>query len=116
MSDDPTIRTTEELWKLIESMIGKGGLDRIASCSVGEVMKRKDAETRHHKHVVYKIHLYYGPFCVWKTRRKFSMKNPCYMCSRDVVQFIGKTLSDKRSPYYFNRKTGKWDHQMMIMM
>ena len=59
MKDD-TIRTTEEFWKLIESMIDEGGMGRVASCSVSEVMRRKDAEPRPHKHVVYKIHLYNG--------------------------------------------------------
>ena len=114
MSDD-TVRTTEELWKLIEDMIGKGGMDRIASCSVSEVMERKDAQRRAFKHVAYKIHLYYGPFCVWKSRRKLKTTCPVYMCKRDVVQFIAKALSDRKSPYCFNPKTGKWDHQMMVM-
>ena len=109
------VRTTEEFWKLIEGMVGKGDVSRVAACSVGEVIRRKDAESKPHKHVVYKIQLYYGPFCVWKSRRKFSIDNPVYLCHRDVVQFIGKALSDKKSPYYFNQKTGKWDHQMMVM-
>lgn len=114
MSDD-SVRTTDEFWKLIESMVGKGGMDRIASCSVSEVMRRKDAESRHYKHIVYKIHLYYGPFCVWKSRRKLSVENPVYMCRRDVVRFIGKALSDRKSPYCFNQKTGKWDHHRMVL-
>jgi hypothetical protein len=106
---DDAVKTTEEFWKLIESMVG------VASCSVSEVMRRLDGENHPHKHVVYKIHLYCGPFCVWKTRRKLKMENPIYVCRRDVIQFIGKALSDRKSPYYFNQKTGKWDHHMMVM-
>ena len=113
MKDD-SIKTTDELWELIESMVGKGDMSRVASCSVSEVMERKDAQTRAFKHVAYKIHLYYGPFCVWKSRRKFKATNPVYLCKRDVVQFIAHSLSHKKSPYFFNTKTGKFDHEMIV--
>lgn len=110
------IKTTEEFWTLIQSMVGKGGMERIASCSVSQVIRRKDGQAGHHYHIVYKIHLYYGPFCVWKSRRKLSMEYPVYMYRHDVINFISKSLSDRKSPYYFNQETGKWDLRPPMVM
>lgn len=107
------IDTTVEFILLLQDMIGKGGDGRVAHCSVSEVMNR-DVEGKSHKEKCYTIGLYYGPFLNHHDIKTFTMLNPSWLCKRDVVQFIAHSLSHKKSPYFFNAKTGKFDHEMIV--
>lgn len=109
MNND-NIEVTQQLYNIIKNCIGKGGLCRLARCSVSTVMYQNG-----NKNIIYKISLYIGPFISKREVVKFTIRNPVYMCRRDVLNFVVHALSHKKSPYFFNEKTGKFDYVMIPM-
>ena len=107
------INTTAKFYALLEDMIGKGGLQRIAHCSVSEVVER-DVTGKVDKAKYYTIGIYYGPFCSHHDIQTSTKLYPVWLCKRDAVQFIAHSLSHKKSPYFFNAKTGQFDLEMMV--
>lgn len=107
------INTTAKFYALLEDMIGKGGPERIAHCSVAEVVRR-DVEGKVSRDKCYTIGLYWGPFLNHHDIQTSTKFYPVWLCKRDAVQFIAHSLSHKKSPYFFNAKTGQFDHERIV--
>lgn len=106
------IERTKQLYDIIKNVIDKGGTCRIDYCSVAEVMYKNEND-KMLTEIEYTIGLATGPF--GGEVKEFNIKNPVYMCKRDILNFVVESLSNSKSPYFYNEKTGKFDYQMLVM-
>ena len=100
------IKDSVEFLELIMSLIENEDGQRLHYVSVSSVFC-VDKHDRFQLEIQYIFDYYVvGPFK--QDIHRNIMRNPVFLCERDVIQFIVHSLSDIKSPYFFNVKTGKF--------